>query len=80
MQMTESLPRQNQFSESVCYTRIKQELCDHIWKVGIDGKLFDSCREILGIIESENTLIVNPKHKVIIPNEYRTVIINMGKS
>ncbi|MCD8151095.1 MAG: NB-ARC domain-containing protein [Clostridiales bacterium] len=67
------------YRESDAYVRIKQELCDHIWEVGIDGKLFDSCREILEIIENENTLIKNPKCKVIISEMVRSAIINMSK-
>lgn len=67
------------YRESDSYVRIKQELCDHIWEVGIDGKLFDSCREILNIIENENTLIENPKCKVSISYENRCAIMNMDR-
>ncbi|MCD8012904.1 MAG: hypothetical protein LUG99_06980 [Lachnospiraceae bacterium] len=64
------------YRESDAYARIRQELCDHIWEVGIDGKLFDSCREILEIIENENTLIENPKRKIIISEMVRSAIEN----
>ena len=58
------------------YARIKQELCDHIWQVGIEAQEFDLCRKVIELIDSENKDIVAQKNKVVIPCEIRNRIMN----
>ena len=58
------------------YARVKQELCEHIWQVGIEAQEFDLCRTIIELIDCENKDIVDPKNKVIIPCEIRNRIMN----
>lgn len=58
------------------YVRIKQELCEHLWEVGIKAQKFEQCQKIIKIIETENKEIVDPKNRVIIPNEVRSAITN----
>lgn len=56
------------------YARIKQELCDHFWQVGIDAQQFESCRTFLELIEAENEEIADPKNRVVIPEKIRRII------
>lgn len=56
------------------YDKLKQELCDHIWQVGIEAQLFDLCEKILRLIDCENHEIVNVQNKVTIPDGIREVI------
>lgn len=56
------------------YAEIKQQLCDHIWQVGIEGKAFGQCKEIMKRIDSENDEITDPENKVNIPAEVRRII------
>ncbi|MGN0441151.1 MAG: hypothetical protein ACI4FO_00450 [Acutalibacteraceae bacterium] len=58
------------------YARIKQELCDHIWQVGIEAQKFDLCRKVIELIDCENKDIVAQKNKVVIPYEIRNRIMN----
>lgn len=58
------------------YVRIKQKLCEHLWEVGINAQQFEQCQKIIEIIEAENKEIVDPKNRVVIPNEVRSVITN----
>ena len=58
------------------YARVKQELCEHIWQVGIEAQDFDLWRTIIELIDCENKDIVDPKNKVVIPDEIRSKIEN----
>lgn len=58
------------------YARIRQELCDHLWQVGIDAQQFELCQKTIEIIEAENEEIVDPKNRVVIPAEIRSIIAN----
>lgn len=51
------------------YARIRQELCDHLWEVGIEAQQFDLCQKTIELIEAENEEIVDPKNRVVIPDE-----------
>lgn len=61
------------------YARIKQELCDHLWQVGIEAEAFEICQNILFLIDCENNAIVDPKNKVVVSDETRSIIAN-GKT
>lgn len=56
------------------YARKKQELCDQLWKVGIEAQQFENCQKAIELIEAENEEIVDPKNRVIIPDEVRSII------
>lgn len=56
------------------YSRIRQELCDHLLEVGIEAQQFDLCRKTIERIEAENKEIVDPKNRVVIPAEVRSII------
>lgn len=56
------------------YARIRQELCDHLLKVGIEAQQFDLCQKTIELIEAENEEIVDPKNRVAIPAEVRSII------
>ena len=56
------------------YARIKQELYNHLWEVGIEAQQFELCQKIIELIEAENEEIVDPKNRVIIPDELRSII------
>lgn len=56
------------------YARIKQELCEHLLEAGIDSQEFELCREIIKSIESDNEVIIDPKNRVIIPDEVSRII------
>lgn len=56
------------------YARIKQDLCRYFWEVGIEGQKFELCREMISLIESENEEVVDPKNRVVIPDEVRSII------
>lgn len=56
------------------YARIRQELCDHLLEVGIEAQQFDLCRKTIERIEAENKEIVDPKNRVVIPAEVRSII------
>ena len=56
------------------YVRIRQELCDHLWEVGIEAQQFDLCQKTIELIEAENEEIVDPKNRVVIPAEVRSII------
>lgn len=58
------------------YARIRQELCDHLWEVGIESQQFDLCQKTIELIEAENEEIVDPKNRVVIPDEVRSIIAN----
>lgn len=58
------------------YARIRQELCDHLWERGIEARQFKLCQTIIELIEAENEEIVDPKNRVVIPDEIRSIIIN----
>ena len=61
-------------ANSDSYARIKQELCDHLWEVGIKAQQFERCQKAIERIEAENEEIVDPKNRVIIPDEVRSII------
>ena len=56
------------------YARIKQELCEHLWEVGIEAQQFELCQKTIELIEAENKEIVAQKNRVVIPNEVRNII------
>lgn len=56
------------------YARIKQELCDHLWEIGIEAQQFEWCQKAIELIEVGNEEIVDPKNRVIIPDEVRRII------
>lgn len=56
------------------YARIRQELCDHLWEVGIEAQQFDWCQKTIQLIEAENEKIVEPKNRVVIPVNVRGII------
>lgn len=56
------------------YARIRQELCDHLWEVGIEAQQFDLCQKAIELIEVENEEIVDPKNRVVIPAQVRSII------
>lgn len=58
------------------YARIRQELCNHLWEVGINAQQFDLCQKTIELIEAENEEIVDPKNKVVIPDKVRSIIVN----
>lgn len=58
------------------YARIRQELCDHLWEVGIEAQQFDLCQKTIELIEAENEEIVDTKNWVVIPDEVRSIIAN----
>ncbi|MFR6065116.1 MAG: protein kinase domain-containing protein [Eubacterium sp.] len=58
------------------YACIRQELCDHLLEVGIEAQQFDLCQKTIELIEAENEEIVDPKNRVVIPPEVRSIIAN----
>lgn len=56
------------------YARIRQELCDHLWEVGIEAQQFDWCQKTIQLIEAENKKIVEQKNRVVIPVNVRSII------
>ena len=58
------------------YVRIKQELCDHLWQVGIEAGKFEICQKVLSLVDYENNIIVDQKNKVIVDDEIRNIIAN----
>lgn len=58
------------------YAHIRQKLCDHLWECGIKAQQFELCQTIIELIEAENEEIVDPKNRVVIPDEIRSIIIS----
>lgn len=58
------------------YARIKQELCDHLWQVGIEGEAFEICQKMLLLVDCENDAIIDPKNKVTVSDEIRNILAN----
>ena len=58
------------------YAHIRQELCDHLWEVGIKAHQFEWCQKTIERIEAENEEIVDLKNRVVIPDEVRNIITN----
>ncbi|MGI6545607.1 MAG: protein kinase domain-containing protein [Fastidiosipilaceae bacterium] len=56
------------------YARVKQELCEHFWEVGMEARQFELCKKMIELIDAENEEIVDPKNRVIIPNKIRRII------
>ncbi len=56
------------------YVRIRQELYEHLWQVGIDAQKFGFCQNMIKLVEAENKEIVDFKNKIIVPEEIRKVI------
>ena len=54
----------------------RQELCDHLWEVGIKAHQFEWCQKAIERIEAENEEIVDLKNRVVIPDEVRNIITN----
>lgn len=59
---------------SDAYVRIRQELYDHLWEIGKEAQRFESCQKAIERIEDENEEIVDPKNRVVIPDEVRFII------
>lgn len=58
------------------YARVRQELCDHYWEVGMDGFESEACQELLKHIEADNEAILDPENRVKIPEEIRLHLQN----
>lgn len=58
------------------YARIKQDLCDHLWQVGIEGEAFEICQKVLLLIDCENYAIIDSKNKVTVSDEIRSILAN----
>lgn len=58
------------------YAHIKQELCDHLWQVGIEGEAFEICQKVLLLIDCENDAIIDTKNKVTVSDEIRSILAN----
>lgn len=58
------------------YARIKQELCNHLWQVGIEGEAFEICQKVLLLVDCENDAIIDPKNKVTVSDEIRNILAN----
>lgn len=58
------------------YARMKQTLCNHLWEVGMEAQQFALCQQAIEWIEAENEEIVDPKNKVMIPEEIRSIIVS----
>lgn len=56
------------------YARIRQNLCDYFWQVGIEAQAFDWCWKMIQIVDCENNDIVDPKNRVIIPDKVRDLM------
>ena len=56
------------------YAHIRQELCNHLFEVGIEAHQFNLCQKVIELIEAENEEIVDPKNRVVIPAEVRSII------
>lgn len=56
------------------YARVRQDLCDYFWQVGIEAQAFDRCRKMIQIIDCENNDIVDPGNRVVIPGEVRDLM------
>lgn len=56
------------------YARVKQELYEHLWEVGIRGRQFRLCQKTIELVEAENEEIVNPKNRVVVPDEIRSIV------
>lgn len=56
------------------YARIRQELYDHLWQVGIEAQQFELCQTVIELVETENEEIVDFKNRVVIPDEVRSII------
>ena len=56
------------------YARLKKDLCDHLWEVGIDGEKFSWCRKIIRIIDAEDEEIADPQNRVSISDEVRVIM------
>ena len=56
------------------YAHIRQELCNHLFEVGIEAHQFNLCQKAIELIEAENEEIVDPKNRVVIPTEVRSII------
>ena len=61
-------------SNTDSYARTRQELCDHLWEVEIEAQQFELCQKAIELIEAENEEIVDPKNRVVIPVEVRSII------
>ena len=58
------------------YARIKQELCEHLMEVGFEAQEFAWCQKIIERTDFENEEVLDPKNKVTISDEVRSVIAN----
>lgn len=56
------------------YARTRQELYDHFFEVGIEAQQYNLCQRVLTLIETENAEIVDPKNRVIVPADVRSII------
>lgn len=56
------------------YALRKQELCNHLWQVGIEAQQFALCQKLIDIMDMENEDIVDPEKRVTIPDEVRKII------
>lgn len=56
------------------YARVKQELCEHLLEVGLEAELFDVCRAFVELVDAENEEIVDPKNKIVVPDDVRSKI------
>lgn len=56
------------------YAHIRQELCNHLFEVGIEAHQFNLCQKVIELIEAENEEIVDPKNRVVIPAEVQSII------
>lgn len=61
------------------YARIKRVLCNCLWKMGMEVQQFELCRKTIDLIEAENEKIVDPKNRVTIPDEVRSIITDRMK-
>ncbi|MCD8049373.1 MAG: AAA family ATPase [Clostridia bacterium] len=58
------------------YARVKKELCDHIWEVVLNEPELKVNPEIIRVIDAENAEIIDPKNRVIIPDDVRRMTEN----
>lgn len=61
------------------YARKKQELCDHLLEVGVASQqpeVYRLCQKVIELIECENEEVIDPKNRVVIPEDLRNIITN----
>lgn len=63
-------------SNTDSYASIKQKLCEHLWEVEIKAQQFELCQKTIERIEAENKEIDNPKNRVVVPDNIRSIITN----